>query len=215
MYNTDTFRRVGLETLLPALLQFVNSRVKRSKTSKVKARLGPTSSLAQACDEFELAEYEQFDDYLEMVICFGYITLFASSFPLCAALSLVAFVVEIKSDLYKIIWVSQRPPSRRSADIGVWHGILYAQAWLAILPNVLIFGFTSNQMKAWFPLLFQADKTCSNALWVAIRIFSIEHVIGLLALAILFLIPDKPAWVVFEGKRLLHEKTLVAHVKTA
>ena len=51
--------------------------------------------------------YEQFDDFLEMVIEFGYITLFASAFPLAGVLSLCCNLVEIKSDLFKLARIYQ------------------------------------------------------------------------------------------------------------
>ena len=44
--------------------------------------------------DLELDEHEDFDDYLEMVIQFGYITLFASAFPLASALALACNGVE-------------------------------------------------------------------------------------------------------------------------
>jgi hypothetical protein len=88
--------------------------------------------------QFELLkeEYEQFDDYLEMVIEFGYVTLFASgkelrkervvamrihpiqlfnsrlvvgaAFPLASFLSLFCHVVEVKSDMFKLLCLLKR-----------------------------------------------------------------------------------------------------------
>jgi hypothetical protein len=54
-------------------------------------------------------DYEQFDDYLEMVIEFGYVTLFASAFPLASILSILCNWVEIKADLFKLTHVVRRP----------------------------------------------------------------------------------------------------------
>ena len=94
-----------------------------------------------------MPEYEQFDDFLEMVIEFGYITMFASSFPLASALSVACNLIEIKSDCYKLAYVTQRPKSVRSQDIGVWGTVVQTQAFMAVLTNVLLFGFASEQMK--------------------------------------------------------------------
>ena len=117
------------------------------KKSASEAKRGGFDNVAvEAYAEFILPEYEQFDDYLEMVIEFGYITMFASSFPLGCALSFFCNLIELKSDLYKIIFVTQRPTPVRSANIGVWQGILQAQAFLAVLTNVLLFGFASEQV---------------------------------------------------------------------
>jgi Calcium-activated chloride channel len=80
----------------------------------------------------------EFDDYLEMVIEFGYISMFAAAFPLAAAISLVYNLVEMKSDLLKLCFALRRPPSVRSRDIGTWGNVLMVQvrtshSWCALL----------------------------------------------------------------------------------
>ena len=50
--------------------------------------------------------YDSFDDYLEMVIAFGYVTLFASAFPLAAPLTIGCIWVERASDLWAFGHVS-------------------------------------------------------------------------------------------------------------
>ena len=69
-------------------------------------------------DNIRLDEWESFDDYLEMVIAFGYITLFASAFPLASGLTLLCLIVETKSDMFKVFWVNRRPLPKRVKDIG-------------------------------------------------------------------------------------------------
>ena len=71
--------------------------------------------------------YEQFDDFLELVVQQGYITLFASAFPLCAALSFFCNLIEIRSDIFKLAFVTRRPPATRAANIGTWQSLITVQ----------------------------------------------------------------------------------------
>lgn len=203
LYYTDSFRRVAIESIMPTIIRAVSHKLNQNGK-------GNTSQLRE---DFDLPEYEQFDDFLEMVIEFGFITLFASSFPLCALLSLSCNMVEIKSDLYGLCWVVQRPMSRKSRNIGVWEDIIQAQAWLSILTNILIFGVTSDQINVWFPSLFDiATKQALQPQWVFITLFGMEHVIAIAALALCKMIPDLPVEVVTEQKRLKYEKTELLHL---
>lgn len=61
-----------------------------------------------------------FDDYLEMVIQFGYVTFFSSAYPLAAVWALVNNIVEIRGDAFKLCFVCQRPFGQRVKNIGTW-----------------------------------------------------------------------------------------------
>ena len=66
-------------------------------------------------------QYEgTFEDYLEMFIQFGYVTLFSSAYPLAALCALINNVMEIRGDAFKLCFVHQRPFGQRVADIGTW-----------------------------------------------------------------------------------------------
>ena len=67
-----------------------------SSASSSSSGSGQDTRGDEVAQECALDEYEQFDDYLEMVIQLGYIQLFAAAFPLAAPLSLVANFVEIR-----------------------------------------------------------------------------------------------------------------------
>lgn len=68
-----------------------------------------------------LPQYEgTFEDYLEMFIQFGYVTLFSSAFPLAAMCAFLNNLIEIRSDAFKLCCVFQRPFGIRAQSIGVW-----------------------------------------------------------------------------------------------
>ena len=59
-------------------------------------------------------------DYLEMVLQFGYVTLFASAFPLAPAICVVANSIELIADSVKLGCLRRRPRPERSSSIGGW-----------------------------------------------------------------------------------------------
>eukprot|EP00961_Rhodomonas_salina_P263342 3558312-Rhodomonas_salina.1 len=42
-------------------------------------------------------------DWQEMVVQYGYVTLFAAAFPLTSALALMNNIIEIRTDAYKLL----------------------------------------------------------------------------------------------------------------
>lgn len=150
--------------------------------------------------------YEIFDDYLEMVIQFGYICLFASAFPLAACLSIATNWLEVRSDAFKLTKVYRRPSVRRPHGIGIWKSIVASISWVAILTNVFIFAFSSEQMMQWFPLFFkhvtvlepsgqtvmEQELRKGAGRYVLGLIFVLEHLLILVALFIQYAIDSIP-----------------------
>ena len=59
-------------------------------------------------------QYEgTFDDYLEMFIQFGYVTLFSSAYPLAGLCALLNNMIEVRSDAFKLCFIHQRPFPQR------------------------------------------------------------------------------------------------------
>ncbi|XP_063715136.1 anoctamin-4-like isoform X2 [Symsagittifera roscoffensis] len=85
-----------------------------------------------------------FYEYLEMVIQFGFTTLFVAAFPLAPFFAFLNNVIEIKLDAYKFITQLRRPWAQKAEDIGSWYNILSAIAVIAVLTNGLIISFTSS-----------------------------------------------------------------------
>lgn len=163
IYCVDTARRVLQEALLPLVLTMLTTLTTKKATGATKKHdnlrditLKKAKSSIEERAEKELRKpiYEPFDDYLEMVIEFGYVCFFASVFPLGAVLSFAANFVEVRSDLFKILYVYRRPSPKRARSIGAWAVILRGMVYVAIASNAFLFAFGSEQMVRWFPQYF-------------------------------------------------------------
>lgn len=58
------------------------------------------------------------DEYMELAVLFGYVTLFAVAFPLSSLLSCLSSLFEIKVDRYKLLNLVRRPQPMGSRNIG-------------------------------------------------------------------------------------------------
>ncbi|KRY83295.1 Anoctamin-3 [Trichinella pseudospiralis] len=83
-------------------------------------------------------------EYLEMVLQYGFVTLFAAAFPLAPLFAFLNNAVEIRSDAYKYTVNFRRPLSSRTKDLGIWMNILTCISSLAILTNASLIAFTSD-----------------------------------------------------------------------
>lgn len=61
-----------------------------------------------------------FAEYIELLVQFGYLSLFSCVYPLTAMLLLINNLTEIRSDAYKICKLFRKPFSAPAANMGVW-----------------------------------------------------------------------------------------------
>ncbi|CAL9684906.1 unnamed protein product [Knipowitschia caucasica] len=85
-----------------------------------------------------------FDEYLEMVLQFGFITVFVAACPLAPLFALVNNWVEIRLDAHKFVCEYRRPVSERASDIGIWLHIMQLISFTAVLANAFLIAFTSS-----------------------------------------------------------------------
>ncbi|XP_076311109.1 anoctamin-4 isoform X2 [Tachypleus tridentatus] len=85
-----------------------------------------------------------FDEYLEMVIQFGFVTLFVGSFPLAPLFALLNNIVEIRLDAYKYVAQLRRPLTYRVQNIGAWQAILKGLSFVAVITNSFMIAYTSD-----------------------------------------------------------------------
>ncbi|XP_056429958.1 anoctamin-6 isoform X2 [Hyla sarda] len=87
-----------------------------------------------------------FYEYLEMVIQFGFVTLFVASFPLAPLLALVNNLLEIRVDAWKLTTQFRCMVPEKAQHIGAWQPIMQGIAILAVVTNAMIIAFTSDMI---------------------------------------------------------------------
>ncbi|XP_025782367.1 anoctamin-4 [Puma concolor] len=88
--------------------------------------------------------YGLFDEYLEMILQFGFTTIFVAAFPLAPLLALLNNIIEIRLDAYKFVTQWRRPLASRAKDIGIWYGILEGIGILSVITNAFVIAITSD-----------------------------------------------------------------------
>ncbi|KAI9731101.1 MAG: hypothetical protein M1818_007958 [Claussenomyces sp. TS43310] len=151
-----------------------NSAVKRGGTKEHHAANDiPEESafLVRVRNEAELGVYDVTGDFREMVVQFGYLSLFSVVWPLTAVSFLINNFIELRSDALKITVENQRPVPWRADSIGPWLDALGFLAWLGSLTtSALVFLFSGDG--------FGPDGTPKNiSAWgLLLTIFFSEHI---------------------------------------
>ncbi|XP_054627529.1 anoctamin-5b isoform X2 [Dunckerocampus dactyliophorus] len=128
------------EALLPLMRNWWSSR---------RGRHHPENHYSRWEQDHVLQNFSQlglFYEYLEMVVQFGFITLFVASFPLAPLLALFNNILEIRVDAWKFTTQFRRPVASKARNIGAWQEILNAVAILSVVTNAFIMAFTSDMI---------------------------------------------------------------------
>jgi len=119
------------------------------------------------------------EDYLEIVINYGYMVLFSVSFPIIPLLTLIEYVVEIRVDAWKLLSWAHRPFPLPGKSIGVFSVIVQTVSYFGAITNPALIIFTSG---------FFSDTPAYKKL---IFFLLIEHGLVLIKFALAWLIPDE------------------------
>ncbi|TSM52274.1 Anoctamin-5 [Bagarius yarrelli] len=117
--------------------------------SSRSARSHPESLYSRWEQDYDLQNFSQFGlfyEYLEMVIQFGFITLFVASFPLAPLLALMNNILEVRVDAWKLTTQFRRPVAAKAHSIGAWDEILNMIAVFSVVTNAFIVAFTSEMI---------------------------------------------------------------------
>ena len=210
VFHVDTFRRILLEGIIPYIIQHISDKRGKDENASFKKTDGDEGAQHPLNDEANKEEYEQFDDYIEMIIQLGYITLFAAAYPLAPFVALIANLVEMRLDMFKITFITRRPRCIPTSNIGMWKTLIRVIVWGSAITNCLIFTFSSMQMVQWLPEYFTVDSEGEHNLkagsgWVVIFIvFGIERLLLVLGIFLNLAIPDVPEEVLIKDRRKRH-----------
>ncbi|KAL3671142.1 hypothetical protein V7S43_004323 [Phytophthora oleae] len=170
-------------------LPWIQKKLKRNKTKENGTYREPSTIEKQ----LELDVYDQkgtFDDYNEMIIQFGYVTLFVVSFPLTPAFALFNNFFEIRIDAHKLVNATRRPDPRGAQDIGTWGTIIDLMSSVAMVTNVALVCFTSRRTTA--------HLTDHERLWAFV---CVEHGLMLLKYVLMLIVDDEPHDVTLQKQR--------------
>ncbi|XP_075998494.1 anoctamin-10 [Genypterus blacodes] len=129
-----------------------------------------------------------FAEYIELLVQFGYLSLFSCVFPLTAVLLLINNLTEIRSDAYKICKLFRKPFSVLVAGMGVWQTAFEVLSFVSVVSNCWLL-LLSPQLQRFSE---EGSISSSNMLLLAVLI---EHVLILVKMVLAILIPDEPDWI--------------------
>ncbi|KAF2205013.1 DUF590-domain-containing protein [Delitschia confertaspora ATCC 74209] len=159
IYFTVTAQIVnlGMELVVPYLKRQGFSKYKQIQSDRAAKREGTppqahaedpaedAAFLARVRQEAELDVYDVTADLREMVLQFGYLSLFSVVWPLTAVSFLINDWVELRADAIKICVEMQRPIPWRADTIGPWLDSLSFLTWLGSLTtSALVYLFSND-----------------------------------------------------------------------
>jgi len=114
-------------------------------TDEEKAEKERLRLLSQPEEQFFVPHYAgTFSDYLELMLQFGYATLFVAAFPLAPVLAAAAIQVAMRTKAYKLCKLMRRPSPFGSGDIGMWENVFYFMSYMSVFTNAGVIFFTAD-----------------------------------------------------------------------
>uniref|UniRef100_A0A3Q2QZI1 Anoctamin n=1 Tax=Fundulus heteroclitus TaxID=8078 RepID=A0A3Q2QZI1_FUNHE len=115
-------------------------------------------------------------EYMEMIIQFGFVTLFVASFPLAPLFALLNNIIEIRLDAKKFVTELRRPVAARAKDIGIWYDILRGVAKVAVIINAFVISFTSDFIPRMVYLyMYSPDGSLHGFVNHTLSYFNVSH----------------------------------------
>lgn len=171
------------------------SNCRASKKMATKEDLD--SQISGPEEEYALETYSSpFSDFDEIVIQYGYATLFVVALPITPLLYLVNNIVEMYLDSYKLCKLTRRPIPRGASNIGTWQAMLNLQGYLAVVSNCILITLVTNRSTGLRDVSLEGIALLPSL----IAFIASEHLLVLLKQAIAFFVPDVPQNVIMRQR---------------
>ncbi|KAB8290450.1 hypothetical protein EYC80_010881 [Monilinia laxa] len=157
IYFTVTAQIVNfaLEVIVPYVKRSLFRKYKEVQADRAAKRGGSSTPdndhpeevafLTRVRNEAELGIYDVTTDFREMIVQFGYLSLFSVVWPLTGLSFLVNNWIELRGDAVKIALETQRPVPWRADSIGPWLDALGFLSWLGSLSTAaLVYLFSGD-----------------------------------------------------------------------
>ncbi|XP_016375189.1 anoctamin-10-like [Sinocyclocheilus rhinocerous] len=129
-----------------------------------------------------------FAEYIELLVQFGYLSLFSCVYPITAPLLLLNNLTEIRTDAYKLCKLFNKPFSAPVPNMGVWQTAFEVLSFISVMSNCWLL-LLSPHVKE---LTEDAGLSSSKVLIIAVIV---EHALIMVKMILAFMIPDEPDWV--------------------
>ncbi|NWI14206.1 ANO2 protein, partial [Crypturellus soui] len=115
-------------------------------------------------------------EYMEMIIQFGFVTLFVASFPLAPLFALLNNIIEVRLDAKKFVTELRRPDTVRAKDIGIWYNILSGIGKLSVIINAFVISVTSDFIpRLMYQYAYSQDGTMHGFINHTLSYFNVSH----------------------------------------
>ncbi|XP_059848638.1 anoctamin-10 isoform X1 [Hypanus sabinus] len=173
------------ETLLPYFFKTLSGKAAGLKSCTLKN--------APEIDKIKLQGQKatfpgMFDEYMELFVQFGYVSLFSCIYPLSAILIVLNNIMEIRTDALKLCHLFRKPFISPAANIGAWQIAFETLGFVSVITNCLLISI-SPQVREYGT----ENNVTSNS--VLIWAIGVEHVLLVIKVILAIAIPDVPQWV--------------------
>ncbi|OCT84718.1 anoctamin-10 [Xenopus laevis] len=171
-----------------SLLPYLKQRLKLDPVWVKKGKVDTYPFIDEVVSEGDMFSYPGlFDDYMELLVQFGYVSLFSSVYPLTAALLILNNITEIRTDAFKLCQIFQKPFSYPEANIGIWQTAFETLGFLSVITNCFLVAISPEIQAVCKKYEVGPEK-------ILLYMLAAEHILIILKLFLAFAIPDKPAW---------------------
>jgi len=183
LFGTALFIQNFLEVFIP----WVIGRIKGDQAAKEYAKThgdGAEFIRSDAEIQMEKAPYAStIDDMSELIVQFGYVTLFVLALPITPLCALINNVAEMRVDAFNLLNATQRPNPNGSFGLGAWNSVLQFFSFICVGTNVAICTWRTELVSS----LFSEN---SEYKWIFFSVICV--VLGLILAFEKFIIPDVP-----------------------